>query len=59
MRILGALMFLLGCGGTAYAVRGSFASSRTRAALFGLLAPVCILVALLGGLLIFVPDFLS
>jgi hypothetical protein len=58
MRILGALMFVIGCGSAAYAVRASFATSRNVAALFGLLAPVCILVALFGGLLMFVPDFL-
>lgn len=59
MRILGALMFLIGCAGTAYSVRASFAPSRGRAAIFGLAAPVFVLLALLGGLLVFVPDFLA
>lgn len=52
-------MFIIGGAGTAAAMRASFSPSRRAAALFGLLAPVALLVALLGGLLVFVPDFLS
>jgi hypothetical protein len=59
MRILGALMFVIGGAGTAAAMRASFSPHRGAAALFGLLAPVMLLVALLGALLVFVPDFLS
>jgi hypothetical protein len=57
LRILGILLFVAGAVSTTYALRESFARPRPVAALFGLLSPVAVLIALLGALLIFVPTF--
>jgi hypothetical protein len=57
MRIFGLVMFLTGSAGTAWTMRESFARTRGKAALFGLLAPIAVLIALTGALLIFVPGF--
>lgn len=59
MRILGLVMFLTGSAVTAWSVSGSFARPKGKAALFGLLTPVAVLLALAGALLIFVPGFFS
>ena len=57
MRILGLVMFLTGSAVTAWSVGESFAQSKGKSALFGLLTPVAVLLALTGALLIFVPGF--
>jgi hypothetical protein len=57
MRIVGVFLLLAGSVGTAVSVQQSFARGRARGALFGLLAPLCVLAALTGALLLFVPDF--
>jgi hypothetical protein len=57
MRLLGVLLFLLGSAGAAAAIAASFERPRGVAALYGLLAPIAVLVALTGALLLFVPDF--
>ena len=57
MRILGLVMCLTGSAVTAWSVRASFAQSKGKAALFGLLTPVAVLLALTGALLVFVPGF--
>ena len=59
VRFLGVLLFLLGGAGTAYATWASYAHSRPRDVVFGLLAPVALLIMLLGLLLLFVPGFLG
>jgi hypothetical protein len=59
VRFLGVLMFLAGGGGTAYSTWASYARSRPRDVMFAALAPVALLVALLGLVLIFVPGFLG
>ena len=57
MRIVGALLFLLGGGGVAYTVTAAFAAKRPRDVAFAVLAPLALTVALAGALLIFVPGF--
>jgi hypothetical protein len=59
VRFLGVLLFLVGGGATGYATWASYARSRPRDVLFALLAPVALLVMLLGLVLIFVPGFLG
>lgn len=59
VRILGILLFLLGCGGTAYATRAMFNSHRPRDLLFAVCAPLAAIIALVGLLLAFVPSFFS
>ncbi len=56
-RVVGALLFLTGCAGTAFATWASFRSKRPRDIGFALLAPVAMIVALTGLLLVFVPGF--
>ena len=57
MRFVGLLLFLAGAAGTGWAIRGSFEDRPPRGALLGLGSSVTILLALLGLLLVFVPDF--
>ncbi len=57
VRLLGAALFLAGCAGTAYATWATFEKRRPLDVAFGALAPVALLVALLGLLLVFVPGF--
>jgi hypothetical protein len=57
VRIIGAVLFLAGAAGASASVARSFAD-RPWSWAFGLVAPVAVLVALLGALLLFVPDFL-
>jgi hypothetical protein len=59
MRLLGLIAFLAASAGAAVAVRESFVRPRPIAVLLGLLAPVCVVLALTGLLLVFVPDFLG
>jgi hypothetical protein len=58
MRVLGALMFVVGGAGTAYATWASFAHRRPLDVAFGLAAPVALTLAVLGLTLVFVPGFL-
>ena len=58
MRIIGVLLFILGCAGTAYCLRAIDQRRRPADVAFALAAPVAALVALLGLVLIFVPGFL-
>jgi hypothetical protein len=57
VRVLGALVFLAGCAGTAYATFATFEKRRPLDVAFGVLAPIALLVALTGLLLLFVPGF--
>ena len=57
MRILGALLFVAGGFATGYATWAAYTSRRPRDVLFALLAPVAMIVALTGLLLVFVPGF--
>ncbi|HKA89958.1 MAG TPA: hypothetical protein VKE22_19990 [Haliangiales bacterium] len=57
MRVLGAAIFVAGCALTGLCVRASFDGSGGRRAVAGLLAPVGVLLAGTGALLLFVPDF--
>ena len=57
MRILGALLFLAAAAGTAYSVRAIYDRKRPLDVLFAVLAPLAALLALVGLLLVFVPDF--
>ena len=59
VRFLGVLLFLSGSAATGYCTWASYAKSRPRDVLFALLAPVALLSALLGLVLIFVPGFLG
>ena len=59
MRVLGALLFLLGGGGTGYAVHAALTRRRPLDVAFSLAAPLALVVALLGLLLVFVPGFLG
>jgi hypothetical protein len=59
MRFVGVLLFLVGGGGTAYATWASYARKRPQDVLFAVLAPIALLVTLLGLVLIFVPGFLG
>ena len=57
MRALGALLFLAASAGTGYAIRAAYQRSRPADVLFAIVAPIAALVALIGLLLVFVPDF--
>jgi hypothetical protein len=59
MRLVGVLLILAGLAGTVW---GALAASRKRRPLdlvAALVAPVAFAAAVLGGVLLFVPDFLS
>lgn len=58
MRVLGALLFLLASGGVAYFTWAMFASRRPRDVVFALLAPLALVLAVVGLVLVFVPEFL-
>lgn len=57
VRLLGVLLFVLGGAGTGFATWATYQRSRPQDVLFGVLAPVAMLVMLLGLLLMFVPGF--
>lgn len=57
MRVLGAVLFVAGAACAALAIRASFERARGAAALFGLAAPVAVLVTIAGLVLLFVPGF--
>jgi hypothetical protein len=58
MRILGALLFVAGAAATAYATVAIHRRRRPADVAFAALAPLAAALALLGLLLVFVPDFL-
>lgn len=57
VRVIGALLFLLGGAGTAYSTWATYHRSRPHDVLFGIAAPVALIVGLIGLLLMFVPGF--
>lgn len=57
VRVLGVLLFVLGGGGTAYSTWAVYHRDRPHDVLFGIAAPLALLVALIGLLLMFVPGF--
>lgn len=57
MRVVGALLFLAASAGTAYSIRAAYDRNRPADVLFAILAPAAALIALIGLLLVFVPDF--
>jgi hypothetical protein len=57
MRALGLVLASLGIAATVVTIDGSFRQRRPLAALLGLAAPIAVLCALAGALLLFVPDF--
>lgn len=58
MRIVGALLFALGVVATGYCLREIDRRRRPADVAFAVAAPLAALLALLGLVLIFVPDFL-
>lgn len=59
MTWLGALLAVAGSAGAAFAVVAASTKKRPVDVVAALLAPVAILLALTGGVLIFVPGFLK
>jgi hypothetical protein len=59
MRIVGVFAFIGFGAATAYAVHASFTRRRPLDLLFGLVAPVALIGALVGILLLFVPGFFA
>ncbi len=57
MRVLGLILFLLGGGATALTTLASFRRSRPQDLLFAALAPLALVLALAGLVLLFVPGF--
>lgn len=57
MRVLGALLFVASSGGTVYATWAMFHRERPVDVGFAVAAPLLVLLALLGLLLVFVPGF--
>jgi hypothetical protein len=57
VRILGALLFVVGGAGTAYTTWAVYQHSRPKDVLLAVAAPTAFLVALVGLLLVFVPGF--
>jgi hypothetical protein len=57
VRVLGALLFVAGAAGTAYATWATYTHRRPVDVMFAVLAPVAALVALTGLVLAFVPGF--
>lgn len=57
MRILGLLLFLGGAFATAYATWAIYERKRPQDVLFAVLAPVAMVVLLIGLVLTFVPGF--
>jgi hypothetical protein len=59
MRILGAILVLLGSGAVVWAVPASYRLPRPKDLGAAALAPVALALAILGGVLIAVPGFLG
>jgi hypothetical protein len=57
VRILGVLVFVIGCAATAYATREIHRRRRPADVTFAVVAPVAAAIALIGLLLAFVPGF--
>lgn len=57
VRILGAALFVLGAAAAAYSIRAVFHRRRPADVAFAALAPLAVLIALTGLLLVFVPGF--
>ncbi len=57
MRILGVLLFVGGAAGTAYATWAIYGRKRPQDVLFAVLAPLAMVIALIGLVLTFVPGF--
>ena len=57
VRVLGVALFLLGCAATAYCTWATYHHSRPKDVLFGLLAPLALMIALVGLVICFVPGF--
>ena len=57
MRFLGIVMLVLGAFAAVRCTRGIFEEKRPRDVGFALLAPVAVVVAIAGALLLFVPGF--
>ena len=57
MRILGALLFVLGGAGTAWATWATYHRRRPQDILFAIAAPLALVIALVGLVLCFVPRF--
>jgi hypothetical protein len=57
VRVVGALVFLAASAATALAIRAATRRNRPADVLFAIAAPVAALIALVGLLLVFVPDF--
>jgi hypothetical protein len=57
VQVLGALLFVAGSAGSAYAVWAIYNRRRPVDVAFAVLAPVAVLCALTGLLLVFVPGF--
>lgn len=57
VRVVGGLLFLAASVATGYAIRAAHERSRPADVLFAIAAPVAALIALIGLLLVFVPDF--
>lgn len=58
MRLLGALLATAGGAATVWAVMASTAQRRPLDVVAALVAPLALLLALVGGVLVFVPGFL-
>jgi hypothetical protein len=58
MRILGVIFVLAGGVATVWAVAGSFEKRRPLDVVCAAVAPIALVVTLLGALLLFVPGFL-
>ena len=59
MRLLGVLMLLMGSAGVVLSVRNTLERSRPGDVAFALLTLLCVILALLGLTLLFVPGFLG
>ena len=59
MRFVGGLAFLIFGAGLMYAVREVYRRGRPGDVLFALAAPICAILAVLGLVVAFVPDFLG
>ncbi len=57
MRFVGLALFVIGVAASGWLVRVSVEAPKRRGTLAGLAAPVAVLIALVGALLIFVPGF--
>jgi hypothetical protein len=59
MRLLGVVLVVAGLGGTVWGALAASQRRRPMDLVAALVAPVAFVLALLGGVLVFVPNFLS